>query len=159
MIDERRRIKDRSGAEYDLQASKSFGVSDDDSSSSESDGVICDDEIFSDAIQHMVESSTPPGFNYTLSLSGKGDINDIDQSEKSLTAEELFLQHRGADESSFKSCSSEEFDDSFSFYDSDQEKEKEQAEQIKDGLKSSLKEMAIGVVKRIRKKSLSATLG
>lgn len=179
-------------------------VSDDDSSSSESDGIIRDDEIFSDALQHMVESSAPPGFNrsqsrrgsvgdYTLSLSGKGDINDIDRSEKSITfgpsasrrrsissinmdasirsrdittisedsfeitAEELFLEHGGADEASFKSCSSSEvFDDSLSFYDSDEEKEKEKEQRIKDGLKWGLGSMAIGaivgwVVKRFRK--------
>ena len=41
--------------------------------------------------------------------------------------EELSLMHGGADEASFKSCSSEEFDDSLSFYDSDEEKEKKKS--------------------------------
>jgi len=70
--------------------------SDDDSLSEESDGLIRDDELFVDALSHMVESTTPKAFrrntsrrgsigDYTLSLSGKGDVPDIDRSEKSIT--------------------------------------------------------------------------
>jgi len=70
--------------------------SDDDSLSEESDGLIRDDEIFQNALSHMVESTTPTAFkrntsrrgsvgDYTLSLSGKGDVPDIDRSEKSIT--------------------------------------------------------------------------
>lgn len=72
------------------------GDSDDDSLSDESDGLIRDDELFVDALSHMVESTTPKEFqrntsrrgsvgDYTLSLSGKGDVPDIDRSEKSIT--------------------------------------------------------------------------
>jgi len=76
--------------------------SDEDSLSEESDGLIRDDELFKDALSHMVGSSTPIAFqetrspmgrrrsigdrDYTLTLSGKGEeIPDIDRSEKSFT--------------------------------------------------------------------------
>jgi len=68
-----------------------------DSDSEESDGLIRDDEIFRDALMCHAESSVPKVFtrrnsssrrgslgDYTLSLSGKGEIEDMDRSERSI---------------------------------------------------------------------------
>lgn len=76
-------IRDSDGSLEELSGGR--GGSFDDSSSSESDGIICDDEIFADALWHIVESTTPPGFNQShtlLPLSGKGEDSDIDQRGK-----------------------------------------------------------------------------
>ena len=76
-------------------SSRSFDYTGSTDSDDGSDGLIRDDELFVDALSHKVESSAPAGFNqartprgqsdYTMGLSGKGNVPDLDRSTKSLT--------------------------------------------------------------------------
>ena len=105
-------ISERSLGDFGDGGSSSSN-SNSDSDSEESDGLIRDDEIFRDALMCHAEPSVPKVFtrrnsssgrgslgDYTLSLSGKGEIEDMDRSERSIrfsrSAMDNSIRSRGA---------------------------------------------------------------